>query len=193
MNYKNIKGRLPIQSATYNIASAPYVPLLAKEGVKHKVGGKDGRGGLLVVDDDGDTTLQLLVVLRFDVDDDNPMRDQYDRAFVDAMKELREANLFTKDDIKKYDLLFHTCVEGCKQRFDFLCDWCPEGLKDCQYENRPLIHALIIHQPLESFAIFLKASIKHHKNDAGLLFSLTYDSMTACERAFHEKGENRVM
>ena len=46
------------------------------------------------------------------------------------MKELKEANLFTKDDINNHYLFYGTCRSmGSKQRFEFFCNWCPEGLK----------------------------------------------------------------
>ena len=65
LNYKNEENQLPIQSATSHGDSVRYVPLLAKEGVEHNVGGKDGRGGLLVVDPRmGVNTLQLIVSMR---------------------------------------------------------------------------------------------------------------------------------
>jgi hypothetical protein len=41
-------GTLPIFSASLSKESVHYVPLLAKEGVKHNVDGDDARGGLLV-------------------------------------------------------------------------------------------------------------------------------------------------
>ena len=59
LSYKDENGDLPMQSALYDPESAPYVPLLAKEGVNYKVGGEDGRGGLLVDNEAGDNTLLL--------------------------------------------------------------------------------------------------------------------------------------
>ena len=42
LSYKNDKNQLPIHTAMYNLDSVRYIPLLAKEGVKHNVGGEDG-------------------------------------------------------------------------------------------------------------------------------------------------------
>ena len=193
LNYKNNKAQLPIQLAIYNHHTIPYIPLLAKEGVKHKVGGEGKRGGLLVIDPvnkDGFHTLQLLVNLKYN---DNPLRDQYDKACLDAMKELTEANLLIKDDIKNHHLLYHACRSQGSTRFDFLCDWCPEGMKDYQYKNLPIIHALIKYGPIEAFAIFLKAATKHHEKEVGLLFQTDSDGITACERAFDEYGKKEIM
>ena len=47
LSYKDEDGWLPIYSAVHFKESVHYVPLLAKEGVKHNVGGDDARGGLI--------------------------------------------------------------------------------------------------------------------------------------------------
>ena len=49
LSYEDKYGEIPIISAVQYTASVHYVPLLAKEGVKHNVGGDDARGGLLVM------------------------------------------------------------------------------------------------------------------------------------------------
>ena len=104
---------LPIHSAMYHLESIRYVPLLAKEGVKHKVGGEDGRGGLFVEGRNGFKTLQLFFT----------SNTECDKAFVDVMKELKDANLFTKGDIKNSDLVYRTCrTKSYKQRCEFLYD-----------------------------------------------------------------------
>ncbi len=50
LSIKNEKDQLPIQSVVWNRNSVRYVPILAKVGTKHEVGGRGMRGGLLVVD-----------------------------------------------------------------------------------------------------------------------------------------------
>jgi hypothetical protein len=69
LSHPNDKGQLPIQSAAWGNHSVGYIPLLAKEGRKHQVGGHDNRGGLLVGDphDNGrKNVLQLLADLTSD-------------------------------------------------------------------------------------------------------------------------------
>ena len=91
--------QLPIQSVGRHPDSLRYVFFLAREGVKHKVGGEDGRGGLLVDDPLFNTlnTLQTLGIMSYR---DITMRDKNDEAHLDVMKELKEANLLTKDDLR---------------------------------------------------------------------------------------------
>ena len=132
LSYKNEDDRLPIQLAMFFVDSVCYAPLLAKEGVKHKVGGDGKRGGFLVVDpiNKEGCTLQLVVLVKGL--NDNPCRNLYDKAYLDVMKELKDANLrLIKDDIKNLGFFFYTYrFQGCRQRFEFLSNWCPEGLKD---------------------------------------------------------------
>ena len=47
LSYQDEDGWLPIYTASQSKESLQCVPLLAKEGVKHNVGGDDARGGLL--------------------------------------------------------------------------------------------------------------------------------------------------
>ena len=191
--YTDEGDQLPIQSAVYHPDRIHYIPFLAKEGVKHKVGGEDGRGGLLVDNPlfNSFNTLQGLGVIS---SNNITLGDKYDKAYVDVMKELKEANLLTKDDIEDHDLLYLTsCSRRCKQRFDFLCDWCPEGLKHHRLDDDPVIHASIQTWSIKCFAMFLKAATKYYKLEASLLFQTDNDGITACERAFEKFGRDKVM
>ena len=191
LSYTDGMSEISIHSACQNIDSIPYVPFLAKEGVKYKVGGEDGRGGLLVGNRFGDNSLHSIGE---QFSGYNFERDQYDEACRNLMKELKDANFLTKNDIEAHGLLFYTsCSQGCKQRFDFLCDWCPEGMKDYEHRGFPIIHAIIVHEPIESFAMFLKATTKHHSIDAALLFQTDNDGITACQKAFTKFGIDSVM
>ena len=75
LSYMDEDDCLPILTAAFYPDSVRYVPFLAKEGVKYKVGGEDGRGGLLVHNPVYNTmnTLQSLA---------------YGKVYVDVMKEL---------------------------------------------------------------------------------------------------------
>jgi hypothetical protein len=180
LSYEVDGWSLPINSALASKESVHYVPLLAKEGVKYNVNGDDARGGLFSW-----TNINIQNVLHGLVsgsDDETP--------YLNAMKKLRESNLLRKNDIKEHDLLYRSCAPYQKKRFDFLADWCPEGLKTHTYNRLPLIHAVIESSDLslgviaECLPVFLKASLKHHPNDLGLLFQKDSEGQTACERAF---------
>ena len=103
LSYKNKKEQLPIQCAMWNLDSMHYIPLLASEGTKHKVGGLNKRGGLLVEGPrscNRTSSLQLLVTLT-----DNTQTHEYDLACLEALKGLRKAKLFLKSDVEKYGIL----------------------------------------------------------------------------------------
>jgi len=65
MSHTNKKDRLPIQTAReWEGVSVKYIPILAKEGIRHNVGGRGMRGGLFVDDPeycDNWNILELLV------------------------------------------------------------------------------------------------------------------------------------
>ena len=189
LSYENKFGQLPIHSAVACKASVGYVPLLAKEGFKHQVGGDNARGGLLV----GNylNVLQWLASQHFGYDDD-------DAVYLEVILKLRESKLLRKGDIKEQDLLFHACGLDSLLRFDFLVGWCPEGLKNHKIDGLPLIHAVVKKDEYDSirpFYAFLKIALKYYPNDLGLLFQKDDEGLTACERAFEEfeDGEGQIM
>ena len=191
LSHPNGEGQLPIQSAVWGDHSVGYIPLLAKEGRKHQVGGHDNRGGLLVGDprDKGirRNVLQLLANMT------NGTNQTTDTARLKTMMELRESNLFLKEDIQEYDLLYYACHPGAQLRFDYFIDWDAQGLKNHQVGGLPIVHALIKDWPIEHFKVFFKAALNHYPQDLGLLFQQDNDGKTACERAFDKYGKDETM
>jgi hypothetical protein len=116
-----------------------------------------------------------------------------DRLYLDVMKKLRESKLLLREDIQDYDLLYHARNPDPSMRFEFLADWCPEGLKTHQGEGLPVIHAIIDEYEIECFSIFLKTALRYHPNDLGLLFLRDREGQTACERAFKTYGKDETM
>jgi len=51
-----------------------------------------------------------------------------DTARLDVLKELRKHNLFLKEDIKEYDLLFWLSFPAAKMRFEYLAELDPDYL-----------------------------------------------------------------
>ena len=119
LSYKNEKGQLPVQRALWDKSSIAYIPLLAIEGVRHNVGGGDKRGGLLAeYPSSGNyrrNLLQGLVNINTRVPS-NPEPD--DIACLNVIKELKESNLFLKQDIQDYDLFTWSCHPASQLRFD---------------------------------------------------------------------------
>ncbi len=95
-------GRTPLHcvaETSDHEANMLYIPLLAKVGYEHGVGGKDGRGGLLVKNNNG-----MMNVLQRCA--------WYDNSSHEIMKTLLEMDppLFKKEDIAEYNLLHNAAI-----------------------------------------------------------------------------------
>jgi hypothetical protein len=189
LSYKNGKGQLPVQSALRFESSIPCIPLLATEGVRHNVGGADKRGGLLVVDPANNKRRNVLELIAIMHVPSNP--EPFDTACLNALKGLKESNLFLKQDIQDYNLLALSCRTTCQLRFDYLAEMDPEALKQRRKNGKTIIHGVIINAPrdsTETFQLFLATALKHHPHDIGLLFQTNDEGETAFECALKKYG-----
>jgi hypothetical protein len=181
--------RFPVQSTMWNSNSIKYLPILAKEGIKHNVGGIDKRGGLLVTDpsvshEDNWNTLQLLVSIG-DVSDVIP----FDTIYLNAMKVLRKASLLVKTDIKEQDLLYPACHTAVKMRFEYLAEWESDSLMTGTRKSLPYIHCIINKdQYLASFTMYLRTSLKYYPQHIGCLFQKDNNGKTAIRSAIEKHG-----
>jgi len=194
LSLKNKRNRLPIQSAVWSsdATTLKYVPILAKEGIKHEVGGRGMRGGLLVEDP---TAKQNSITLQLIVNMSNPSDPiSYDTAFLGALKELRKDNLFLKKDIKDHELLFWSCTSQlAKMRFAYLADWDPDCLITRTYSDLQLSHAIIEYSEdsLTQFTMYFQTALKHHPQHLGMLFQKDDSGKTLYERAVNKYGEEK--
>eukprot|EP00979_Chaetoceros_neogracilis_P000181 scaffold56_cov195-Chaetoceros_neogracile.AAC.4 len=192
LSYKDDNTQLfPVQSAMWNIDSIKYLPLLAKEGIKHNVGGEDKRGGLLAADpSDGDdwNTLQVLV------NSSSPSNAiPFDTACLNAMKELRKAGLLVKTDIKEQELLYLACHPSSKMRFEYLAEWDPDSLMARTPQGLPSVHHIInTYQSLASFTMYLRTSLKYYPQHIGCLFQKDDDGETAISSAIEKHGIDKT-
>jgi hypothetical protein len=189
LSYKDDNTQLfPVQSAMWNIDSIKYLPLLAKEGIKHNVGGEDKRGGLLAADpsdDDNWNTLELFVRI---ADHSNAI--PFDTACLNAMKELRKAGLLVKTDVKK--LLYHACRPAAKMRFEYLTEWDPDSLMAMTPQGLPNMHCVIKYRDLASFTMYLRTSLKYYPQHIGCLFKKDADGKTAVRSAIEKYGVDKT-
>jgi len=189
LSHINSKGQLPINSAVRNSRSTPFVPLLAEQGVKLKVGGEGKRGGLLV-DDPSPLNGQVYNVLQLLVNMQGNIA--CDSVNLDVLIKLRESKLLCKEDIQQYDLSYWSCSPTSNKRFEYLVDWDPEALKDCNNTGYPLIHAAA-GSGIELFVMAVKAGMKHFPEELGFLFRKNGDGKTACEVAIDKHGKDETM
>ena len=187
LSFKNEKGQLPLLSALWKSNSTPYIPLLAVEGVRHNVGGADKRGGLLVADPFDISRLNVLELLANMYCESNP--EPFDTVYLNALKRLKESNLFLKQDIQDYELLSWSCFTACHLRFDYLAEMDLEGLKHHRYQGETIIHVIInACDSTENLELFLTTALKHHPEDIGLLFQKNDKGKTAFECALNRYG-----
>ena len=102
LSYQNEDGEIPMFSVLSE-GSVQYLPLLAKEGVKHNVGGDDARGGLLLGLLGDYNVLNILACIGDSTLTDDPV-------YLDVMKQLRKSKLLLREDIHDYDLLYLACL-----------------------------------------------------------------------------------
>jgi hypothetical protein len=192
LSYTNEKGRLPIHTAARYTGSARYVPLLAKEGIKFKVGGGSKRGGLLVKvtgKDYGTNALQMLANLS-----SRTNTIPTDTTYLDVMKELRDSNLLLKEDIKDHNLLLYACCRNSQLRFDFLVDWDAKGLLTYKFKGLPIVLATVKYFPThDRLSAFLETALRLHPGDLGGFFLKDKEGKTVCERAFAKYGIEKTM
>ncbi|GFH44095.1 hypothetical protein CTEN210_00569 [Chaetoceros tenuissimus] len=177
-------GMIPIQTAATGDGGLEYVSILAKEGSENKVGGEDARGGLLMIDpsdEDGWNTLQMLCNYYDDDDDDDDA--------VQMLKELRQAGLLLKGDIRQYELLNISCYKQSQKRFEYFANWDPDALIDTRVGNKPLAHSIDSQQLL----VFLESSFKYHPDLGGLLFEKDDDGNIAFDTMCDEIGTKKTM
>ncbi|GFH55128.1 hypothetical protein CTEN210_11604 [Chaetoceros tenuissimus] len=182
-------GQIPIQWAATSNRGYGYVPILAKEGVKHKVGGEDARGGMLMIDPDhGEcNTLQLLCYSH--VGDNDAL------LMVNVLKELRRSGILVKKDIQEHCLLRYASQKASQKRFTYLVEWDPDALMKTRYLNEPLIHGILKIPEVgrQKFAMVLEASLKHFPSIGGLLFIKDSNGTTAFDAACSKLGTEETM
>ncbi|GFH57164.1 hypothetical protein CTEN210_13640 [Chaetoceros tenuissimus] len=181
-------GHFPIQTAAIT-DGFQYVPILAKEGMKHKVGGEDARGGLLKVAKNGCNTLQYLALFQDDEGDSTER--------VDVFKQLQRSGLLKKTDVQDQKMLFYSCSYETKLRFEYLVNWVPDALiettvKVTRTRYAPLIHAMSL-QSEERLIFALEAGFRHCPQIGGLLFIKDYKGSTALDCLCNEKGVEEVV
>jgi len=66
-----------------------------------------------------------------DEDEDEDETVAVDLSRLAALMKLRESDFLLKED-RQYDLLCHACELECILRFDYLADWDPAALQECQ-------------------------------------------------------------
>ncbi|GFH57579.1 hypothetical protein CTEN210_14055 [Chaetoceros tenuissimus] len=196
LSHINEYNSLPIHTITgpseESICAPEYVPILAKEGLKHGVGGEHTRGGLLTDVPYNAAGWNTLECLSYDSEYDQTSR-------LSTLKELRKIGLLVEKDIQEQWLLYTSLYNGGHEIFEYLVKWNPNALLNTRYNLEPLIHAMVweLYLPSESVTQFvttiLTAGFKYHPHIGGLLFTEDYEGTIALDVLLDEYSVEDVM
>ncbi|GFH46511.1 hypothetical protein CTEN210_02985 [Chaetoceros tenuissimus] len=192
MKVQNKKKRLPIQSCLWYTSSAlKYIPMLAREGMKHNVGGEESRGGLLTSDPSSNprlNTLQLAVNMNGESG-----TIVFDAGIVKVLESLKKGDLLKREDITEHNLISYGAWKCCPMRFKYLLQLDPESISSF-VKNEKTFMQLVISRELDNFKAILKVTLELYPEQAGYLFQKDTDGQqTAVERAIQKYGEKEMM
>ncbi|GFH46477.1 hypothetical protein CTEN210_02951 [Chaetoceros tenuissimus] len=187
---------LPIQTAAIYSEGAKYIPVLAKVGQIHNVGGENQRGGLLTsYPDNWDFKFGIrrtLEVLLFHADEEED-KETEDMRYVSALKTLQEENLLLKEDVHRYDLLYASGWEQSKLRFKFILQLDPDALnKFSLYMPGHFMHGAMSRGAATMRAIF-ESTFECYPDQAGFLFQKDLIGRTVFQEALEKHGEYNTM
>ncbi|GFH46475.1 hypothetical protein CTEN210_02949 [Chaetoceros tenuissimus] len=197
-------GLLPIEASSVDCESVKYVPVLAKVGRRHNVGGEGKRGGLLVrvkygqEEDDGYNEVNLLHFLSFHTEcySDDETKHEMDIEFMNALKALKKEGLLVKEDILDQDLLYLSAWKESKARFKFFLHWFPDAINKyvCSVGISPFMHSCLVHKrSMISIKAILETTFEYYPDQAGFLFQKDYKGQTAFEKGLEIYGEECML
>lgn len=192
MKIKNKKKRLPIQSCVVDFRRAEkYIPLLAREGVKHDVGDEEGRGGLLTLEPSSRSqTLQLIVrgykAAETKEDDEN---------IVKVLKVLHNDGLLKKEDLADWGLIRFCTWKWSQKRFKYLLLLDPEIMGSYEAFEDTLMHCVLSpYVNIDHVKALWTTTLELFPEQVGHLFQKDVEmEQTVVERAIEVYGEKETM
>ncbi|GFH58465.1 hypothetical protein CTEN210_14941 [Chaetoceros tenuissimus] len=188
------KNRLPIQSCLWNKDGYKYIPLLAREGVKHNVGGEESRGGLFTSDPSYANGRFNILQQAVNVHATYGTKKEFDEDVVKMLESLKMDGLLKKEDVSEYNLIWYSS-SCCPMRFKYLVQLDPDNISSFLMEGKTFMHYLIhCLKDLCHLKSILKVTLELHPEQAGYLFQKdTNGQQAAVEKAFEEYGEKETM
>lgn len=181
---------LPVQTTVDCSEAFEYIPLLAKALATHN--DQYERGGLLVThpqkdEDDEDDEYNTLQFLCQENKNDVATR-------LKLLKELQDQDLFSKEDVRSYNLLFYASHEDGEEMFHHLVDLCPDALflkggNEYGWTNSRVLVAAS--NSVQELKMILDAGLKHFPEMYGFLFEKGTNGKTALDQAWDEILKNK--
>jgi len=176
-----------------NLKAAPFIVVLARLGMDLNQFEEEERGGLLREDRNERTTLPLLIQSDFSNygDDHNQL---VDNVYLTQMIQLRQIDLFMKEDIREQDLVGCVCEQPyfSENKFQFLVEWDPAALVQPGYNGCLPLHCAAPY--LDRLRIVFDYCIRYYpyKKGISLLFTKDDDGDTPFQEAY-SWGKDEVM
>jgi ankyrin repeat protein len=179
LSVKDSRGNLPLHVACGDgETSSIYVPLLVEAGIKHGVGGRQGRGGLLVK---GSKKLYALGILAR-------------QGNIEVFKKLEQISpsIFNEDDVLKYELVHLAAFQKEINMVKFLSEYNPSVL----YTKTSKGGCLPIHfsQSLGMVSLLLERAIEANPCDdtIGGLFAKNDDGKMPIDHILSQHNKENV-
>jgi hypothetical protein len=172
-------GDLPIQNAARNISSfSTLVPLLAKAGIQHGVGGEHGRGGLLVRDSDNCPAICRITR----------------NGHVDAMKALISATppLLKKSDVYEFYLIHIATLGNNLEMIKMMIEIDPAAVyKTWSSGELPISDA----KSLDAFKLLLQSGVEYDPKHSSIggLFAKDNNGIIPINRIVKRFGKENTM
>lgn len=194
---RNRENELPVETLFWN-KQLEYSCVLMQEGSKYQIGG-DPRGGLFlpVRSSPNEHYMPLIQWLALNYCRQSGSSNEtdwnsYDIEALKLLKTLTETNLFQPADVFNFNLLYWSCHENARLRFDYFVQMNPGALTRAS-DGTPLIHKHISIASLERFKIFIRASLRYFPHELGLLLQRNLQNITAVQQAFARFGKDVVL
>ncbi len=188
--FKDEDGYIPIQTAAAYNGGERYVPFLAMEASRRNIGPE--RGGLLLypADDQCCCILQLLVSM---TEDDRETWD--DETCIQAMMDLRAANLLLDTDYTELNLIAFASGKGRMGRLHYFLDTYPEVLSIPQTCDDLPIHPsnYFYDADISVFTTILTVGMKYYPENFGFLFKHNNFGARAITQAINMFGKENTL
>lgn len=192
LQYKNAKGEVPIQSAARCAKSMSFVPLLAQQAIKHNILTSE-RGGLflpVLISNPPRNIIQWLTATW-----SNRGPKSFEVECLQALKDLRGANLLKNEDYILFGLINHATYTTSLSRLNYLLGANPSCLST-KFPNGDFPIHLSNYRyrgNIKVFETLLKYGAKYHPVEFGYLFKKNKYGRRAICQAIAKYGKEDTL
>jgi len=152
---------------TDSLKAFPFIPTLVRLAIEFGSFQDNERGGLVV---SGYNAIKLLTGFSKDFMYNDTYNQYIDNTCLTVLIQLRQMDLFKKEDIREYNLVSNCCNNFCENRVRFLVAWDSTSLlRIDEYGNLPLHTSTpSIHGSIRTFQIVFELGIRYYPYKIGI-------------------------